>query len=174
MHLLAISGSLRSKSSNSALIHAAVRVLPPGTTHTIFEALALLPAFSPDADTDPAPPPVAVLRAQLSAADAVLISSPEYAHGVPGALKNALDWTVGSGDFVNKPVAIVNTSVQSRYVTEQLRETLTVMMGRVVVAESLPLSVRPDDATGLLADEAAAAALRSAIATLLEAATQTV
>ena len=66
----------------------------------------------------------------------VLISSPEYAHGVPGMLKNALDWVVGSGEFMEKRVALVNASAVSSFVTEQLRETLTVMMGHVVVAAS--------------------------------------
>ena len=167
MHLLGISGSLRAQSSNTAVLRAAATLLPRGTTLTIYEELALLPAFSPDLDTDPGPPVVAEFRARLAAADAVLVSSPEYAHGVPGALKNALDWTVGSGEFVGKPVAIVNTSAQSQYVTEQLRETLTVMMARVVVAESLPLTTRPHDVAGLLEDERATDALRSAVGSLV-------
>jgi len=171
MHLVAISGSLRMHSSNTALVHAVARVLPEGTTLSIYGGLALLPAFNPDLDTDPPLLAVAEFRTELAHADAVIISSPEYAHGVPGVLKNALDWTVGSGEFVNKPVAIVNASAQSQYVTEQLRETISVMSGRVVVAESLPLTARPEDAAGLLADDAATAALRHAVATLVEAVT---
>ncbi len=171
MHLLAISGSLRTHSSNTALVHAVARVLPDGATLSIYGGLALLPAFNPDLDTDPPLPAVAEFRTELAHADAVIISSPEYAHGVPGVLKNALDWTVGSGEFVGKPVAIVNASSQSQYVTEQLRETLTVMSGLVVVAECLPLTFRPEDAAGLLADAAANGALRQAVSTLVQAAT---
>ena len=169
MHLLAISGSLRARSSNTTLLHAAGRVLPVETTFSIYNGLPLLPAFNPDLDVEPALPSVDTFRRELAHADAVLISSPEYAHGVPGTLKNALDWTVGSGEFVGKPVAIVNTSVQSQFVTDQLRETLSVMMARVIVSEALPLSFRPDNADELLADEAACAALRSAVSALLQA-----
>ena len=170
MHLFAISGSLRTHSSNTALIHAVARVLPDGATLGIYGDLALLPAFNPDLDAEPALPAVAEFRAELARADAVIISSPEYAHGIPGVLKNALDWTVGSGEFVDKPVAIINASAQSQYVTEQLRETISVMSGRVVVAERLPLTSRPEDAGDLLSDEAAATALRRAVATLIQAA----
>ncbi len=170
MHLIAMSGSLRAHSSNTALVHAVARVLPEGATLSIYGGLALLPAFNPDLDTDPPLPTVAEFRTEVAHADAVIISSPEYAHGIPGVLKNALDWTVASGEFVDKPVAIINASAQSQYVTEQLRETLTVMSGRVVVAERLPLSVRPEDAAELLADAAATAALRRAVATLIQAA----
>ena len=98
----------------------------------------------------------------------VLISSPEYAHGVPGMLKNALDWVVGSGEFMEKRVALVNASAVSSFVTEQLRETLTVMMGHVVVAASLPLPLqgRPSSAADVLAQADAAATLRVALVTL--------
>ncbi|MDE3151124.1 MAG: NAD(P)H-dependent oxidoreductase [Gemmatimonadota bacterium] len=171
MQLLAISGSLRAHSSNTALVHAVARVLPDGVTFRIFGGLALLPAYNPDLDVDPALPPVAEWRAEITGADAVLISSPEYAHGIPGVLKNALDWTVASGEFVNKPVAIVNASAHSQFVLDQLRETLTVLSARVVVAEALPLTFRPADASELLADDAASTVLRAAVASLVDSAT---
>jgi chromate reductase, NAD(P)H dehydrogenase (quinone) len=170
MHLLAISGSLRSHSTHTALVHAVARLLPAGVTFGIFGGLALLPPFNPDLDVEPALPSVTGFRRQVAGASAVLISSPEYAHGVPGALKNALDWTVGSGEFVNKPVAIINVSGQSEFVTAQLRETLAVMTALVVVADALNLSFRPADAAALLADDAAKTALRTMVETLLQAA----
>jgi chromate reductase, NAD(P)H dehydrogenase (quinone) len=71
----------------------------------LYDGVSRLPHFSPDLDGENAPAPVADWRAQLKTSDGVLISSPEYAHGVPGSLKNALDWVVGSGEFVEKPVA---------------------------------------------------------------------
>ena len=109
MHFLAISGSLRAVSSNKALLRAAALVAPPELTVTLHDGLAELPQFNPDHELDPIPS-VLHLRAELQAADAVLISSPEYAHGVPGALKNALDWVVGTGELVEKPVALLNAS----------------------------------------------------------------
>lgn len=170
MHLLAISGSLRSQSANSALVHAVGRVLPQNATCAIYGGLPLLPAFNPDLDVEPALPAVAELRTQFRQADAVWISSPEYGHGIPGALKNALDWMVSSGELVNKAVAIVNASPLSTFVTDQLRESITMMEGRVVLAETIPLSARPRDAADLLTDDPAADLLRAAVGKLLEAA----
>jgi NAD(P)H-dependent FMN reductase len=103
MKIIAICGSLRSQSSNRALLQAAVKLAPEGMEITIYEGLAGLPHFNPDDDEeDTTPPqPVAELRALLAAADGILISSPEYAHGVPGSLKNALDWLVSDGVLVD-------------------------------------------------------------------------
>ena len=72
--------------------------------------LADVPPFNPDLDTDTAPVEVVRFRAALEACDAILICSPEYAHGVSGVLKNALDWVVGSGELMDKPIALINAS----------------------------------------------------------------
>ena len=92
--LLAVSGSLRAASANTALLRAAERLAPEGVELVLYGGLATLPHFNPDLDdldAGTAPPPVMDLRSRLDASDGVLISSPEYAHGVPGALKNAID-----------------------------------------------------------------------------------
>jgi NAD(P)H-dependent FMN reductase len=164
--MLAISGSLRSGSSNTAIVDASRDAAVPGVMVTVFDGLADIPPFNPDLDVDPFPAPVMQWRAALGASSAVLISSPEYAHGVPGVLKNALDWVVGSGEFMQKPVALVNASAFSSFVTGQLRETLSVMMADVVVATSLPLQGRPSSGADVLAQEDAARALREAMTTL--------
>ena len=91
VRVLAISGSLRKTSSNSALVSAAVRVAPAGIEVSVYSELEEVPPFNPDLDTDTAPFGVVRFRAALSACDAILICSPEYAHGVSGVLKNALD-----------------------------------------------------------------------------------
>src|SRR5678815_2488952 len=101
VRVLAISGSLRRASSNSALIEAVARLAPDTVDVSIYRELETLPPFNPDRDSGPAPAAVARFRAALQACDAVLISSPEYAHGVPGVLKNALDWLVGSGELLS-------------------------------------------------------------------------
>src|SRR5512134_528071 len=112
MKILALSGSLRAGSSNARLLRAAAAVAPPGMAFTFYEALGSLPHFNPDLDGEGATPPpaVAAFRRALGAADGVVISSPEYAHGVPGSLKNALDWLVSSGELTDKPLALLTAS----------------------------------------------------------------
>ncbi len=170
--ILAISGSLRAGSSNSSIIAAAEQVPPDGFSVFVYEDLATLPPFNPDLEAD-MPPAVQVWRDSLQTADAVLISSPEYAHGVPGVLKNALDWVVGTGEFMQKPVALVNASAFSSFVTAQLTETLTVMMANVCVATSLPLRGRPSTADDVLRDADAQSALTAALRALADAVTAT-
>ena len=135
---------------------------------SIYRELAELPPFNPDVDGDRAPASVAEFRAQLRACDAVLISSPEYAHGVPGVLKNALDWVVGSGELVNKPVALINASGRATHAWTSLRETLTVMSARVIVTASItvPLEGKALDADGIVRDAELSAALRSSLEAL--------
>ena len=113
VRILAISGSLRSGSSNSLLLQAASSLAPPDAEVTIYEGIDRLPFFNPDLDGDEVPASVEAFRSALRSADGLLISSPEYAHGVPGTLKNALDWLVGSGEIINKPLAIINASARA-------------------------------------------------------------
>src|SRR5512138_474853 len=125
VRVLAISGSLRAASSNTALVGAAVLLAPGGVEVSAYQGLADIPPFNPDLDT--AVPPAAVVRFRdaLVGCDAILISSPEYAHGVSGVLKNALDWVVSSGELIDKPIALVNASARSIHAQASLRETLT-------------------------------------------------
>ncbi len=102
MRLLAISGSLRATSSNAALVRAAARLAPDGVTIEIYDGLATLPHFSPDLDAEPPPAPVAALRAAVGRNDGLVIATPEYAHGMPGSLKNALDWLVSATEPIDK------------------------------------------------------------------------
>lgn len=171
IRILAISGSLRAASSNTAVVCAARAIAPAGVEVDIYDALAGLPHFNPDDDRDPIPARVRELRAQVDEANALLISSPEYAHGVPGVLKNALDWLVGSSDIVGKPIAIINTAPRATHAHASLTETLTVMSARVVPAASisLPLTGRRLDAAGIVADVELSAALRSTLVELARA-----
>jgi len=97
-HILAISGSLRAHSSNTEVLRACVLVAPGDISIRIYDGLGTLPHFNTDFDLEGAmlSEPVENLRTETRRADALLISSPEYAHGVPGALKNALDWLVSA------------------------------------------------------------------------------
>jgi chromate reductase len=110
MHILAISGSLRASSTNTALVRAIAAMAPTGMEVTLYDGLGDLPHFSPDIDDDKSPVSVVRLRGLLQTADGVLICTPEYAFGVPGSLKNALDWTVSSGELNGKPVAAISAS----------------------------------------------------------------
>jgi NAD(P)H-dependent FMN reductase len=149
---------------------------PDRCTVTVYDELELLPPFNPDVDEDSLDPVVARLRFHLGAADGLVISSPEYAHGVPGVLKNALDWVVGSSELAEKPVALINASPRATHAWASLAETLTVMSAHVVPEASitLPLQGRSLDALAIVEDPELAAALRSAIEVLTTAARQLV
>jgi NAD(P)H-dependent FMN reductase len=168
VRVLGISGSLRSASSNGALVQAAVRLAPAGVELSIYRELADIPPFNPDLDTDAAPIAVFRFRAALQASDAILISSPEYAHGVPGVLKNALDWLVSSGELIDKPIALINASARAKHAHASLCETLTTMSGTVVKDASItiPLAGTTLDADGNLSDVCLSTSLRSAIEAL--------
>ena len=107
MNVLGICGSLQSASSNLLVLATVAQRLPPSIAFTRSEVTGDLPGFNPDLDVDPPHRAVALWRRQLAEADAVVICTPEYAHSYPGALKNALDWVVGSGELVDKPVALI-------------------------------------------------------------------
>jgi NAD(P)H-dependent FMN reductase len=172
IRVLAISGSLRRGSSNTALLGAAARLAPVVVVVSMYGELALLPPFNPDLDNDGAPATVERLRNQLRSCDAVMIASPEYAHGVPGVLKNALDWLVASGELVDKPIAVINASGRATHAWTALRDTLTVMSARVIGAASIriPVDGRALDAGAIVGDARLAVALRTAIGELVLAA----
>lgn len=110
VYILGISGSLRSQSSNTVLLHALTALLPPNAYLEVYDALDRLPYFNPDIDTGQELKEVEGFRQKLRLADAVVFSTPEYAFGVPGVLKNALDWLVSSGEMNEKPVAAFSAS----------------------------------------------------------------
>jgi NAD(P)H-dependent FMN reductase len=139
VRILAISGSLRALSSNTAVLNAAARLAPAGTEIRLYRGLGDLPAFNPDLDTDQPPKQVQIFRGEIGAADGLLISSPEYARGVPGSLKNALDWLVSSCEFPGKPVALVNTSPRAVDAQTQLQLVLTTMSARLIDEASITL-----------------------------------
>ena len=174
MRILAISGSLRAHSSNTELLRAAALVADPAWTFDHYDGLGALPHFNPDLDaegTDP-PEPVRDVRARVAAADALLMCSPEYAHGVAGSMKNALDWLVSDAEMVGKPVGLLNAAARSHFSHDALVETLRTMSTNVVPEASIvvPLDGHRLDAAGIAADPALAALLRSALEALAAAA----
>ncbi|HEY2663046.1 MAG TPA: NADPH-dependent FMN reductase [Candidatus Binataceae bacterium] len=164
-NILALSGSLGRRSSNTELLRAAQRLCAGAAQVVIYEGLRDIAPFDPDLEDDAAPEPVKNLRALISSADGVLISSPEYAHGVSGVLKNALDWTVSTGDFYDKAVAVLNASPRATIALEAMKENLRTMGARLVEEASITVAVmsRRLDADEIAADAEIAGAVRSAM-----------
>jgi len=168
MHILALSGSLRADSTNTTLVRAIIALTPDNLSVTLYDGLADLPHFSPDLDGDDAPPAVARLRLLLRDADGVLICTPEYAFGVPGSLKNALDWTVSSGEFDGKPVAALSASPSPSGGDKAHASLMLTLraLGTAVPAGavlSIPAIKKKLDADGLLADAATVEALKTVL-----------
>ncbi len=170
LHVIALSGSLRAASVNTALLRAAAVLAPPGVVVTLYEEMGSLPHFNPDQET----PPAAVARWQtlLLGCDAILIASPEYAHGVPGSIKNALDWVVGTTGLEGKPVALLNSSPRASVAQAALAEIVTTMGWCVLDAASvrIPCACKNIDPTTLLDMPEFAEPLRAALLLLAEAA----
>jgi len=168
--VLAISGSLRSVSSNAKVLRVASALAREDISILIYSGLSTIPPFNPDLDVEPAPLAVADLRIRLRECDAVLISSPEYAHGIPGVLKNALDWTVSSGELYGKPVVLFNTSPRATFAQAALTETLTVMGARLIskLCISMPMAAGEVDEHSLL-HSVTASAVRDVLIELVNA-----
>ncbi|WP_435006297.1 NADPH-dependent FMN reductase [Tundrisphaera lichenicola] len=146
MKILAISGSLHSRSSNTALLRAALDMASNGVEVELSPSLGLLPHFNPELDGQHAPSPVVEFRTRIKECVGILIATPEYAHGVPGVLKNALDWIVSSGELMRKPVGLMSSSPNA---TGGLRAQLALIptllvMDALVVAQRTIQIVRKD------------------------------
>jgi len=175
MKLLAISGSLRQSSLNTMLLQAAIRLAPDAVDICLCGGLDELPLFNPDIEGPeferPAPLPVLKFRELLQTADGVIIASPEYAHGVTGVLKNALDWIVGSGELVGKPVALLSASGRATIAYAALRETITVMDGQVIDNASVTISLveGQDDVDNILGDKQKLSLLSDSLLSFIDA-----
>lgn len=157
MRILAVSGSLKSTSTNTLVLRAVASVAPAGVQSALYEGLDTLPHFSPELDTDPPLASVQHWREQLRIADAVLICTPEYAYGMPGSLKNSLDWTVSSSEFVDKPVGAMSAPPNvggAERAHQSLVLTLTALSAQIVEGASLivPLVRNKLDGQGNITD----------------------
>jgi NAD(P)H-dependent FMN reductase len=172
--VLAVAGSLRAASSSAELLRALAKLAPPGVEVEVYERLGAVPIFSPDLDVDPPPPAVADFRARLRAADAVVLCTPEYAFGMPGLLKNALDWLVSSGETYEKPTAALSCAPShggGANALAWLRQTLGAVSAAVPEAASFPIPfVRKRVIDGDVVDPELKKALRGALAALAAAA----
>jgi NAD(P)H-dependent FMN reductase len=175
VRILLISGSLRARSTSSAVLRTAQQVAPDGITTTFYEGLALLPHFNQDDDRDPLPPAVVELRAAVHAADAVLFSTPEYAGALPGSFKNLLDWLIGDaepGSIYEKPAAWINASPRG---AQKAHDELQTVLGfaHATIVEDACVHVPVTDAmfgtNGAIADADARDRVADALTTLASA-----
>jgi chromate reductase len=152
MKILGLSGSLNAASSNTALLHHLRRAVTPPDEVAVYESLDDVPHFSPDREAGPTPAAVAALRTGVADADAVVIATPEYAGGMPGSLKNALDWLVGSGELYGKAVVVVSAAPsEERGGNARAWVEQTVRMQGARVCDSFTIAVprgQPDDVHG--------------------------
>ena len=171
--IVAISGSLRANSTNTAILRAISKLAPDNIDISIYEGIGNLPHFNPELDGEIPLLPVQNWRTRLKEADGVLFCTPEYAHGVPGVLKNALDWIVSSGEFMHKPTAVISASPSldgGEKANASLVQTLRVMMAEIVAGSTLciPTISAKLDTQCQITDLDTVRSLRSLLNTLVE------
>ena len=140
MQILALCGSLQQKSSNLTLLQHAIAAAPAGVEVVLFDGLRALPHFNPDLELNGELAVVAEWRRALQRSAAVLIASPEYGHSLPGALKNGIDWVIGSGELERKVVAItaaVPAIERGRRGLKALADTLGAVSAKIVGGEPI-------------------------------------
>jgi chromate reductase, NAD(P)H dehydrogenase (quinone) len=174
MRVLAISGSLRRGSNNTALLRALRDEAPAGVEVEVWDGLKEIPPYDADDDLDPGPATVEAFRALVREADAVFFATPEYNSSIPGALKNALDWAsrpLATNAFRNKPVAVIGSSAGAFggvWAAAELRKVLGAMGARVTEVEMAVGHAHDKlDETGELADHGIRDDLREALESLL-------
>jgi NAD(P)H-dependent FMN reductase len=168
--ILLVSGSLRSASTNTAVLHTAAGLAPAGTGCRIYDRLASLPWFNPDEDRYPLHREVQRLRNAIHDADAIVFSTPEYAGALPGSFKNLLDWTIGdehAGSIADKPVGWINASPRGASgAHSELRTVLGYAHARIIDAACahVPVMATMIGPAGLIEDESSRALLARVLA----------
>ena len=174
MRILAISGSLRDDSNNTALLRALREEAPENIEIELWHGLKEIPAYDADEDVVPGPDSVEAFRELVREVDGVFFATPEYNSSIPGALKNALDWAsrpLATNSFRNKPVAVISSSAGAFggvWAAAELRKVLGAMGARVTEAElSVGHAHEKFDEVGRLTDEDVWQGLRDALQTLV-------
>lgn len=161
--ILALSGSLRTASYNTAAIEA-LQILAPGNIEIMIGLIGDLPLFNPDREGEYIPALEKLVQA-LKISDGLVIASPEYAHGISGPMKNALDWLVSGVEFPYKPIMLINTSPRASHAQESIREVLKTMSGIVVdkACVSVPLLSSDLDVGGIVESEEISSILKTGL-----------
>jgi chromate reductase, NAD(P)H dehydrogenase (quinone) len=140
MRILGVCGSLQAKSSNLSLLHMARSMVPEGVEFVLYDGIRDLPHFNPDIEASCVPPAVADWRRAIATSDALLIASPEYGHSLPGSLKNAIDWVIGSGELERKVTGVTAATPgpeRGLLGLQALRGTLGAVSARIVGGEPI-------------------------------------
>jgi chromate reductase len=168
--IFAISGSLRNGSSNHNILKFLGTMVPTDITYTLYNDLAQIPPFDPGLDNDTPPEAITALRDAITQANAIIICTPEYAFGVPGQLKNALDWLVSSSTLVDKPVALITASSVGSNAHAALLLTLGALSANVIEGATLliPFIRAKMDSEGNVTDEATKQGLEKVLQELLK------
>ena len=164
MKLMGICGSLQAQSSNLSMLQAAAAMVPAGVEFVIYDGIRHIPAFDPDIEAAGPPPVVAYFIEQLRSSDGLIVASPEYAHGMPGSLKNAIDWLVGSYSLDGKPVAVttaVNHVTRGQLGLAALTHVLEVVGGVIIGGKPILRGEEGEPALRELVDSLIAAVRRS-------------
>jgi chromate reductase len=170
--LLLVSGSLRRRSTNTAVLRSVQGLVSDETVAVVYECLGGLPHFNPDDDIEPLPPPVAALRAEVRGADMVLFSTPEYAGALPGSFKNVLDWMIGddqTGSIYRKPVAWINASPRGAVNAHNSLRKVLGYAGAVIVEAAcvdVPVTGEMIGEDGTIIDPSSRAAILGSVETL--------
>ncbi|QEM10136.1 NADPH-dependent FMN reductase [Mucilaginibacter rubeus] len=168
-NILTISGSLRSGSSNHNILRFLGGLAPADINYSIYDRLSDIPPFDPGLDHEHAPEAVSELRSSMKNASGIIICTPEYAFGVPGQLKNMLDWMVSSSSLVDKPVALITASSVGSHAHAALLLTLGALSAKVIDGAILliPFIRSKIDASGNITDLETENALRNVMDTFL-------
>lgn len=161
---LGLSGSLRAQSTNTRLLESAGDHVAAHVVYAVFRGIEALPNFNPD-QADDLPRPARQLADAVRQADVLILATPEYAHGIPGAFKNALDWLVGTDAFVNKPFALYRACPRSVVAPAALLEVLRTMSGNHVTRADVTLNFGRDfnRCDAVLAEPSSIKALRDSM-----------
>jgi len=158
--ILAISGSTKAISTNALYITAISRLLGADFEVINFSSITVIPHFNPDIDQENPPQAVEELRSIIKKADGIIISTPEYAMGLPGSLKNLLDWTVSSASFSGKPVLALVASTQGEKAYQSIIDILTVIEARIS-PQLISFAKAKVNNEGAITDKETLAALKS-------------
>lgn len=164
LKLLALCGSLRRASLNAMLLRATQRLAAQNIHISLYPSLGDLPLFNPDIEHTESDA-VIRLRDAILSSDGLIIASPEYARGVSGVMKNALDWMVGNESFINKPIMLLNASPRAHHALDAMRLTLRTMSANVIDEAHVAVQIMGTklDEEGILNDAGIAQSLRKAI-----------
>jgi len=150
MRILAISGSARLNSTNTAMLRAIRAIAPSDIELSIFDGVGRLPVFSPDLEGESLPEAVRDFIDVIAKSDGVIIASPEYVRSIPGGLKNAIDWLVSGDEIVHKPIALLHASHRGDDMLAGLRTVLATITDRFAEDIFLRLPLMKLDPAGVL------------------------